>query len=118
MIYPYNCPNCGYQEVVKNADDAARPENCQRCGETLARLWTVPQVTTKDIYTGFNPALGKHIKNKSHLRDELRKHEATTGTPLIEVGSECARVRRPDPEIKLNDGEMRKAHEILQSVEG
>lgn len=118
MIYPYTCTECGYVEVVKSTADACKPELCGNCGRQLERIYTVPQVSTRDVYTGYNPALGKQIKNKGHLREELARHEAETGIHLHEVGNEKATVKPIEPNWELTPSECRKVGSILQSVEG
>ena len=118
MIYPYRCPLCerGLVEIFKGQENASRAEKCPRCGAGLVRIWTVPQVNTKDRYTGYNPAIGKQIKNKAHLRDELRRHEAETGKHLYEIGNDSANVKKRKPSFDLTPSECRRAGEILQSV--
>jgi transcription initiation factor TFIIIB Brf1 subunit/transcription initiation factor TFIIB len=118
MIYPYRCPNCGGKDIIKSHKEAGKIEYCDQCGAVMVRIWTVPQITTQDVYTGYNPGLGAHIKNKGHLKEVLSQREGETGEKMIEVGNEktACIIKKKNIDLGLNNAEMRKASEILQSV--
>lgn len=67
------------------------PEQCPKC-KTLAERQFLPSrlhlTSTRVTHAEFNPALGKVIQNKAHLRDEIQMHEARTGERLVEVGND------------------------------
>lgn len=116
MIYLYNCPNCGCHDVLKSYKEVLQLEYCPDCSLLMTRVFTTPQIITKDLYTGYNPSLGKDIKNRKHLNEELKRHEDTTGIKLQEIGNETANVKKKKLSLDLTDKECNKAAEILQSV--
>jgi len=59
----------------------------------------------------FNPAFGKVLKNRSDLKDELRKYSDATGSELVEVGNDF---QKPKRELDYSFDEKRAAHELEQ----
>lgn len=92
MIYGYNCEKCSNEfDVVKSADLMEREENCAQCGEVATRQFLPHNLylnKTSVTHAEFNPAFGKVIKNKSHLKDELSRHEDRTGSKMVEIGND------------------------------
>lgn len=91
MIYPYECQECGHDfDIYKSLSEMNRPEPCPKCDSSK----TVRYITRcffhgeKVQEASFNPALGKVINNKSHLREELTKYKERTGSELVEIGTE------------------------------
>lgn len=91
MIYPYECQNCGYDfDVYKSLSEMNRPEPCPKCDSDktvryIARCFFHGEKVQEASY---NPAFGKVINNKSHLREEMSKYKDQTGGELVEVGTE------------------------------
>jgi putative FmdB family regulatory protein len=89
MIYPYHCNACGYDfEVTKSVKDIDRPEQCDKCLIlTDDRRIAMSKLGDLDMKPEWNPAIGKYIKSKSHLREELSSLR-DQGHDMIEVGNE------------------------------
>ena len=118
MIYPYICSNCEKKfDVVKPVVDCANAESCPDCGKKAVRVYTPFRINMGDIYSGYNPALGCHIKNKGDLNARLREHKDRTGIELVETGNERVKAK-PVSSYELTAEEKKKIPEILQSVEG
>ena len=116
MIYPYKCPSCKeYHEVYKESKDAKKIERCPTCSYAMSRIWTAPYLSTQDIYTGYNPGLGKYIKNKADLKDSLKGHTDRTGTEMVEIGNEKPNIKKRN-NWKFSYGEMKQIHDKLESV--
>jgi hypothetical protein len=96
MTYPFHCDACGYYvEVVRPYLDAANPEVC-KCGATMHRVWTVPQLTAITIEPWYSPAHGKFIGSKRDLREANKAYEGKHGSELLEVGTDRkAAYRKP-----------------------
>ncbi len=74
--------------MYKSMHDSARTENCE-CGELLKRIYTSFSFYGEKLSSAeFNPAFGKIINNKNHLKEVLAKHRDQTGSEMIEVGNE------------------------------
>lgn len=105
MKYSYRCTPCRNTFFVdKQVRYIDSPEACPLCAETAERFFNPgqPQVISKDIEPAYNPAIGKVITSKAHLKKELGELKAR-GTELIEVGNES-----PDT-IHRHHDEQRKA---------
>lgn len=86
MIYPYRCTECKNDfDVIKSVADIDKPETCA-CGAVAKRYLVAARIGSVD--TGhYNPAFGKYIRNKNHLRDEtIRMRDQ--GRDIIPVGDE------------------------------
>jgi hypothetical protein len=93
MIYPYKCKCGAYDEVYRPARDASLPQTCT-CGATMERVYTVPYVAVEKV-EGYDPGLGRYIKNKNHKRDVIKQINYATGQDLIEIGNEKPKVAPP-----------------------
>lgn len=89
MIYPYHCTPCDeIFEVTKRLADIEEPGSCPNCGVlSHDRRIGLPRIGFVEVEPAFNPAFGKIIKNKSHLRSEMAKL-ADMGRPVVEIGDE------------------------------
>jgi len=86
MIYPYEC-QCGETfEVAKALRSIDDPEHCPSCNQVARRVIGLSRIQTVE-QAAYNPAFGKVIRNKAHLRDELKKKK-DQGCDMIEVGDE------------------------------
>jgi len=88
MIYPYECKTCGPFEVIKSVKEIDKPEQCPTCYIiTKDRRIGLTRLGDVDNNPSYNPAFGKVINSKSHLRSELARMR-DEGRDMIEVGNE------------------------------
>jgi len=90
MIYPYYCKPCDNTfEVIKAVAQIDAPETCTSCGSVSTdRRIGLPRLGVVEVEPQFNPAFGKVIRNKSHLRSELSRLR-DQGKEMVEIGDEC-----------------------------
>ena len=73
MIYPFRCPDCGkYTEAIRPMSAYNEPEIC-KCGQQMARVYTVPHVSVPDMQPHFNYGLGREVHSKHDIRDAVRE---------------------------------------------
>lgn len=85
MIYEYLCEHCDLaQEVIKSMQYANTLEFCTSCGKRMRRVFSssVHFTGTKVKDPEYQPAFGKHVKNKHELKDLMKKHN------VEEIGNE------------------------------
>jgi putative FmdB family regulatory protein len=90
VIYPYKCTECGHKfEVIKSVKDIDTPERCPKCCTKSERY-----IARTHFYgagdwdkAAYNPAFGKIIRSKAHLREEL-SIAASEGREMVEIGNE------------------------------
>jgi putative FmdB family regulatory protein len=113
MIYPYQCKSCGPFEVVKSVKDIDNPEQCPTCYIiTTDRRIGLTRLGDVDMQPAWNPAIGKFIKSKSHLREELSRLKGA-GHDMIEVGDES-----PDKIHKhFDEGRKQKLEDSWEPAE-
>jgi putative FmdB family regulatory protein len=89
-LYTYECSKCDQDwPVVKSLANLDKPEPCPHCESTATERVIKVAPAIKVWAEGFNPALGKVIRSRAHLQEELRKHKGETGREMLEVGNEC-----------------------------
>ena len=99
--------------MIKPVSQLDAQEFCD-CGTEMKRTIAFKGgVYTDDMYSGWNPGLGKHIKNKKHLKETLSEIKGETGKVLVEVGNESPRVKKPAS--KLDDVDMNQVCNELKS---
>lgn len=74
--------------MIKSYKDIDRPESC-KCGSEAVRYISRTHFYGADDWNkaAFNPAFGKIIKSKAHLREELAIARSE-GREMVEVGNE------------------------------
>jgi len=75
-------------EVWRPMRESKEPAFCPMCGNTLERIYGRAQISVPSYPAGYNPGLGKVIKNKREHEDRIREIKDTTGKKLVEVGNE------------------------------
>ena len=86
MIYPYQCRQCKKMfDVIKSVADIDKPETCE-CG-AIAERYIVAAMIGSVEKGHYNPAFGKYIRNKHHLRNETDRMR-DQGRDIIPVGDE------------------------------
>lgn len=118
--YDYKCLKCDRDsEIIKPISQAEKDELCPHCN-ILMQMVIHPINSNRSncqFESHFNYAFGKKIASKTELKNAIAMHEGETGKKLIEVGTEgMHHVKKPKKTIKLNDDEMRQAHQILAEV--
>lgn len=88
MLYPYICRECESRfEVVKPLCDIDEPEKCPECdSDNTFRSIGLVRIGSVDRES-YQPAFGKVIKNKLHLKDELLRAR-DEGREMVAVGDE------------------------------
>lgn len=88
------------------------PEQCPEC-QTLGERRFLPSRVflskTKVRHPEYNPAFGRVIKNDSHLKDELAKHEDRTGSKMVEIGNDFGSGDRMVSQARKRKEEEREA---------
>lgn len=96
--------------MIKPVSQLDNQEYCD-CGTEMKRTIAFKGgVGTDDRYRGYNPAFGKFIRNKAHLKETLAEIKGETGRELIEIGNESAKVKRVKKEV-----DMQAANEELRA---
>lgn len=62
----------------------------------MSRTFTPPTQVISPFQEQYNPAFGKIIKNKAHLREELSRYSDANGSELVEVGNEKMKFEKPE----------------------
>ena len=110
MLYRFVCDSCGKSEyLARSVSERDATEPCV-CGHALSRVFTAPNVSViAPFQSAFNPAFGKVLKNRSDLKDELRKYSDATGSELVEVGNDF---QKPKRELDYSFDEKRAEYEL------
>jgi putative FmdB family regulatory protein len=89
-LYTYECRKCDRDwPVFKTLAAIDSPEACPHCESTATdRIIKHPPGINKVWSEGFNPALGKVIRSRAHLAEELKKYKGETGREMVEIGDE------------------------------
>lgn len=114
MIYEYVCKEHGLTHVIKPATEYDREEKCPECGKTIKPMISAPYVSTPQMEAHYNPGLGKVVKNRHEIKEEIRKLNDTLGMDIVEVGNSRAEKKKP----KEVEYDMRGAYQQLRKVRG
>ena len=109
--YQYHCKTCEWitdiTKMIRFLDD---PEYCSQCKALMDREIVPVQINTSNCQfeTHFNYGLGKVVKNKNQIKDEMRRINDTTGKNIVEVGNDTLQSvkktkKKYDPHISLGD---------------
>lgn len=89
--YDYNCTKCDVTiEVMKSMSEASSDEFCGKCNLQLQKVISAPRINTSicQFQAHFNHGLGKVVKSKADIKDELRRINGETGRNIVEVGND------------------------------
>jgi len=97
MIYEFICDEhegCGAFpwtepfQVYRPMRESGDPAFCPMCARQLKRIYTGGQFSIPKYPSGFNPGLGKVVKNQAEHNDAIKRIKDETGRKLVEVGNE------------------------------
>jgi len=89
--YEYQCPKCNvFTDVVKPMADSSSEESCPGCTTIMERVITSPRIATSNCQfdTHYNWGLGKVVKSKNDIKNELHRINGETGKNIVEVGND------------------------------
>ena len=95
--YAYLCPKCKTEfDVIKAVQYMEFVEQCSECGEPSNRVVRFKGAISADAGPAyFHYGLGKVVRSKQDIRNELAKIRGETGRDLIEVGNEAIKKSKP-----------------------
>ena len=87
-VYPYRCGVCRTAfEQFEHADGSHQVAKC-KCGALADRVWTMPYANVDNTEAHFNNGLGQVVKSKGDIRDAQKRYYDTTGSHLLELGTD------------------------------
>ena len=110
MVYTFVCDDCNLVpvDVFRTVAEVDEPEVCQSCNKPMRRVYyPIPNTYNSAHDTPqYNPAFGKVIKSRSHLKEELRRVNAETGREFVEVGNDKPGMDRLTPPQHSYDDDL------------
>lgn len=119
--YVYTCARCETNhDVIKSYRELSTSEYCPDCGAKLfgprvGTGFTKVSVSTPQFNAHYNHAFGKVVKNKSELKNEVRRYNGEHGTDLVEVGNEKLKRQKRDYSFK---GDTKRIVQEMKSMRG
>lgn len=106
--YDYICGTCEHEfEVIKSMNDGPKPEICERCFMPAEKIFQPAQISpaAKAFDAHFNYGLGKPVKSRADIHNELRRIKGETGKDVVEVGSDNLQSVKKKPHSYTITGE-------------
>lgn len=91
--YEYQCPKCGiFTDVTKSVQFLNDSEKCPQCKRTNMNrvIMTPPKINPSgcSFEPHYNWGLGKVVKSKRDVKEELHRIKGETGKEIVEVGND------------------------------
>lgn len=88
--YAYRCINCEDEfDVIKPVAEIDYIEICEECGRPSERVIRFKgHMAADNVDAYYNYGLGKVVRSKAQVREELARVKGETGREFVEVGNE------------------------------
>jgi|SRR5580765_916116 len=95
--YAYKCNKCAEEfDVIKPVAEIEMIEVCEECGFPAERVIKFKgHMSPDNVDAYYNHGLGKVVRTKNDVRQELSRLKGETGRDLIEVGTEVLKKEKP-----------------------
>lgn len=98
-------------DVIKPVSEYKKKELCPFCETQASRVFTAPHFSVDKTQAEYNPAIGKVIKNKRHLKYEVDKRG------LIEVGNEKPKKIHSEMEATRKHKRQQRYEQAMKEVQ-
>lgn len=95
--YSYRCHRCEVEfDIVKSHKEYNTKEICEECGMDAEKVFCFNGGISADNSPAyFNHGLGKVVRSKKDIREELSRIKTDTGREIVEIGNDRSKPKKP-----------------------
>ena len=103
--YAYRCNKCKIEfDIIKSYKDIDFIEVCEECGFPGERVIRFSgHIAPDNVAAYYNNGLGKVVRSRADIRQELARVKGETGREFIEVGNEVIKKTKPKKSELIDD---------------